>query len=82
MNNSLVPRKEKIMLEDIKNAVEKFGETTFADGDWFFIIKKEFVNEIEKWLYEYSHSEEGSWFGYDLVPSKNEPEIYILRFYS
>lgn len=70
------------MLEDIKNAVEKFGETTLADGDWYLVIKKEFVDGIEKWLNEYRHSEEGSWFGYNLMTSKNEPEVYILRFYS
>ena len=34
------------MLEDIKNAVERFSETTIADGDWFFIIKKEFVDGV------------------------------------
>lgn len=72
-----------ITTQDIKKIVEKFGETTTGDGDWYFVIKKEFVDGIVGWLddYIYDDDDEGQWLGYTLIESKNETDVYILRLY-
>lgn len=78
-------RKEKIMgiitTQDIKIIVEKFGESTIGDGDWYFIVKKEFVDGIRGWLDGYTYTDEGQWLGYSLHQSANEEEVYVLRLY-
>ena len=65
------------MLEDIKNAVKKFGETAHGT-QWYFIIKKEFADGIVKWLNQYINSADGDWLDYDLQPVQNEEFAYIL----
>ena len=67
--------------QDIEKIVEQYKEIIYKDGNSYFIIRKELVSEIEKWLYKYSHSEEGRWLDYELAQSINEPEIYILVFF-
>ena len=68
-------------LEDIQDLVAEYREVALLVGDWYFLIKKEFVNEIDGWLFEYSNSEQGRWFEYEFMSIKNEPRVYILRFY-
>ena len=70
-------------LEDIKKLVEAYGEGKIesADGNAYFIIKKELADGIKEWLFKYSRSEDGRWFEYDLVPFTNAPEMYLLAFY-
>ena len=70
-----------IRTQDIEKIVEKFGETTTGDGDWYLVVKKEFVDGIRGWLDGYTYTDEGQWLGYTLIESKNEPEVYILRLY-
>ena len=65
--------------QDIKEIVRKFGKSSIEDGDWYFIVKKEFVDGIRKWLDSYVYTIEGEWLGYSLKESKNETEVYILR---
>ena len=65
------------MLEDIKNAVERFGETAHGT-QWYFIIKKEFVDGITKWLNQYTNSADGDWLDYGLQPVQNDEFSYIL----
>lgn len=73
-----------ITTQDIKKIVEKFGETTTGDGDWYLIVKKEFADGIREWLddYIYDDDDDGQWLGYTLIESKNEPEVCILRLYA
>ena len=73
-----------ITTQDIKEIVRKFGKSSIGDGDWYFIIKKEFVDGIRDWLddYIYGDDDEGQWLGYTLIESKNETEVYILRLYA
>lgn len=72
-----------ITTQDIEKIVEKFGETTTGDGDWYLVVNKEFADGIRKWLddYIYDDDDEGQWLGYTLIESKNEPGVYILRLY-
>ena len=67
-------------LEDIKDLVARYKETC-KDGNLYFTMRQELVSETGKWLYKYSHSEEGRWLDYELAQSTNEPEIYILIFF-
>lgn len=69
------------MIEDIKKIVKDFGEST-SDGDLYLIVKKEFVDGIDKWLHEYVYTIAGEWLSYSLKESFNETEIYILHLYS
>lgn len=69
-----------ITVQDIEKIVEKFEDTT-GDGDWYFIVKREFADGIRKWLDSYVYTIEGEWLGYSLKEIKNEPEICILRLY-
>lgn len=73
-----------ITTQDIEKIVEKFGETTTGDGDWYLVVNKEFADGIRKWLddYIYDDDDEGQWLGYTLIESKNEPGVYILRLYA
>lgn len=68
-------------LQDIKDLVDEYRTVALLVGDWHFFIKKEFVDVIDGLLSEYSNSEKGHWFGYEFVQSKDEPRVYILRFY-
>ena len=68
-------------LQDIKDLVAEYKKVALLVGDWYFLIKKEFVNEIDGWLFEYSNSKEGRWFEYEFAQCKDEPRVYILRFY-
>lgn len=68
------------MLEDIKNAVEKFGETPHGIR-WYFIIHKEFVDGIDRWLNGYTRTTDGSWLGYSIQQSQNEEQMYVLILY-
>ena len=70
-------------LEDIKKLVKEYGEGKIesADGDAYFIIKKELADGIKEWLFKYSRSENGKWLEYDLAPFINAPEMYLLKFY-
>lgn len=72
-----------ITTQDIEKIVEKFGETTTGDGDWYLVVNKEFADGIRKWLdnYIYDDDDEGQWLGYTLIESKNESGVYILRLY-
>lgn len=69
-----------MMLEDIKNAVEKFGHTTHGT-QWYFVIHKEFVDGIDKWLEEYTDSADGDWLCYRIYQSQNEEQMYVLILY-
>ena len=69
------------MVEDIKKIVEDFGET-LCGTNWYFIIRKEFVDGIKKWLDSYVYTIEGEWLGYSLQESANETEFYVLHLYS
>lgn len=73
-----------ITTQDIKQIVEKFGETTTGDGDWYLVVNKEFTDGVRRWLddYIYDDDDEGQWLGYTLIESKNEPGVYILRLYA
>lgn len=73
-----------ITTQDIKHIVEKFGETTTGDGDWYLVVNREFADGVRRWLddYIYDDDDEGQWLGYTLVESKNEPGVYILRLYA
>ena len=68
-------------LEDIQDLVAKYREVALLVGDWYFLIKKELVDEIDGWLFEYSNSEQGRWFNYELIQIQDEPQIYLLKFY-
>lgn len=68
-----------ITIQDIEKIVKKFGKSSIGDGDWYFIIKKEFVDGIREWLDDYIYTDEGQWLGYSLKESKNETEVYVLR---
>ena len=68
-------------LEDIEKIVKEFGESAY-DDDWYFIINKEFVDGIRKWLDSYVYTIEGEWLSYSLKEALNETEIYILHLYS
>ena len=68
------------MLEDIKYAVEKFGETPYGT-QWYFIIKKEFADGIEKWLKGYTATPDGDWLGYSMQQTQNDEFTYILILY-
>ena len=68
------------MLEDIKNAVKKFGETTHGTR-WYFVIKKEFIDGIDKWLRGYTNTPDGDWLGYDIEQVQNEELSYVLILY-
>lgn len=68
------------MLEDIKHAVEKFGEMAHGT-QWYFIINKEFIDGIEKWLWEYTFTPDGRWLRYSIQQSQNEEFKYILILY-
>ena len=65
------------MLEDIKHFVKKIGESN-CEGRWYFIIKEEFADGIDKWLNKYTNSNEGSWLDYTLEQSQNEEFMYVL----
>lgn len=64
------------MLEDIKNAVEKLGRT-----QEYYIIHKEFVDGIVKWLREYTDTADGRWLSYTIIQPENEEQMYILILY-
>lgn len=68
------------MLEDIQNAVERFGETAHGT-QWYFIIHKEFVDGIDRWLNGYTHTADGDWLGYTIIQPQNEEQMYILILY-
>ena len=70
-----------ITIVDIEKIVEDFGET-LCGTNWYFIIRKEFVDGIKKWLDSYIYSIEGEWLDYSLQESVNETELYILHLYS
>lgn len=65
------------MLEDIKNAVERFGETSHGTR-WCFVIKKEFIDGIDKWLHEYTRSADGDWLDYSIEQVQNDEFAYVL----
>lgn len=69
------------MLDDIKNAVEKFGDTPHGT-QWYFIIHKEFVDGIVGWLREYTNTSDGDWLGYAIIQPQNEEQMYILILYA
>ena len=69
-----------ITIEDIEKIVEDFGKT-LCGTNWYFIIRKEFVDGIKKWLDSYVYSIEGEWLDYSLQESVNETELYILHLY-
>ena len=71
-----------ITTQDIKEIVRKFGKSSIGDGDWYLIIKKEFVDGVRDWLDDYIYTDRGQWLGYILKESKNESEVYILRLYA
>lgn len=66
------------MLEDIKNFVQKTAESCDDGYPWYFVIHKEFVDGIVKWLDEYINSEEGDWLDYTVEQSQNEEFMYVL----
>ena len=65
--------------QDIEKIVEQYADS--SDDCWYLIINKEFVDGIEKWLWEYSISEEGSWLNYILNSTLNEEQIYVLQLF-
>lgn len=67
-----------ITTQDMEKIVEQFGASAY-DDDWYFIINKEFVDGINKWLWEYIYSLEGSWLNYKIYPTQNEEQMYILQ---
>ena len=67
-------------LEDIQDLVTEYRET-YKDGNLYFTMRQELARETEKWLYKYTHSEEGRWLDYELAQSINDLEIYILIFF-
>lgn len=69
------------MLEDIKKIVEDFKKYA-PDGSVYLIVKKEFVDGIRKWLYDYVFTIEDKWLGYVIKESANETELYVLHLYS
>lgn len=69
-----------ITVQDIEKIVEKFEDTT-GDGDWYFIVKREFADGIREWLDSYVYTIEGEWLGYSLNEIKNKSGVYILRLY-
>ena len=73
---------EIITTQDMKKIVVDFGQTTIGDGDWYFIVKKEFVDGIKAWLEGYTFTDDGQWLSYSLQESKNETEVYVLRLYA
>ena len=75
-----IRRETDTMLEDIKNAVKKFGETAHGT-QWYFIIHKEFVDGIYRWLNGYTNTPDGDWLGYNIQQSQNEEQMYILILY-
>ena len=68
-----------ITTQDIEKIVKQFGES--LDDCWYLIVNKEFVDGIEKWLWEYSISEEGSWLNYILNTTINEEQMYVLQLF-
>ena len=69
-----------ITTQDIEKIVQQYADS--SDGDWYFIVNKEFLDGIDKWLWEYSISEEGWWLNYQIYTAQNEEQMYILRFYN
>lgn len=70
-----------ITTQDMEKIVEQFGASAY-DDDWYFIINKEFVDGIRKWLDSYVYTIEGEWLSYSLKEALNETGIYILHLYS
>ena len=70
-----------ITTQNMEKIVEQFGASAY-DDDWYFIINKEFVDGINKWLWEYSISEKGWWLNYQIYKIQNEEQMYIIRFYN
>ena len=69
------------MIEDIKKIVEDFKKCA-PDGSIYLIVKKEFVDGIIKWLYDYIFTIDDKWLGYVIKESANETELYVLHLYS
>ena len=68
-------------LQDIKDIVAEYLGVALLVGDRYFLIKKEFVNEVDGWLREYTKSKKGDWLEYELIQYKDEPRVCILRLY-
>lgn len=68
-----------ITTQDIKEIVRKFGKSSIGDGDWYFIVNKEFADGVKRWLDNYIYTDEGQWLDYRLIETKNETEVYVLR---
>lgn len=68
-------------LQDIKDIVAEYLGVALLVGDKYFLIKKEFVNEVDGWLREYTKSKKGDWLEYELTQYKDEPRVYVLRLY-
>ena len=69
-----------ITTQDIEKIVEQYADS--SDDDWYFIVNKEFIDGIDKWLFEYSIGEEGWWLNYQIYKAQNEEQMYIIRFYN
>lgn len=68
-------------LQDIKDIVAEYLGIALLVGDRYFLIKKEFVNEVDGWLREYTKSKKGDWLEYELIEYKDEPRVSVLRLY-
>ena len=68
-------------LQDIKDIVAEYLGVALLVGDRYFLIKKEFVNEVDGWLREYTKSKKGDWLEYEFIQYKDEPRVYVLRLY-
>ena len=65
--------------QDMEKIIKEYANS--SDGDWYFIINKEFVDGIEKWLWEYTYSPDGWWLNYKTYPIQNEEQMYVLQLY-
>ena len=64
-------------LEKVKKYVKQYSEDC-NDDQCFVIVPKEEIDGIKEWLENYINTNEGSWLWYDLQPSLNTSEYYIL----
>ena len=65
------------MLDYIKYAVEKFGDTYYGT-QWCLIIHKENVDKVDEWLNKYTQTEEGDWLKYNIQQCQNIDWLYVL----
>ena len=64
-------------LEKVKKYVKQYSNDCNEDPYLIIVPKKE-VDGIREWLEDYVNTNAGNWLWYDLQPSLNTSEYYVL----